>query len=557
MNSTGIQEPRASGPSAAQIALGLALVVPAVFIGFVAQALPALKTIAMSLTKTSFLGGASFIGMRNFSELAGPGGIAPAFGYSFVQGLLRSLCCVVPCLLIGWGAAGLPKLLRKILRCGSMLPLGMAAPALAGMAWATLANPVFGVLGRVISGADPAQAIPIARIMDLLSWFGLSLGLCTSLAMSAAAGRDEGSGKDRLLPRFVLLGLVLSLAACALAPQAIEDHLAFPLTGFDPQGITPAMAAYRQGFMMMKMGSAAATSTLVLLQAGLFGILACLVLVLGRFRLSLGRAEKAASAGRARPATIAAFAACALGLVLVILPVALLGGSAGQSMSIPRFLGALNAGPALFYTVFPALTTVLFIQLPFAFLAALGIGALRPLGKHSELILFLFAPFLFVAFAPLSFQHFLDARSLRALDGMLFRIIPHMSCVPMIFVLTLFFKGQRPLYDSCADKGFSSFARSFILPSLPLAGLLGLLSFGYLCGENLTAMVILQNQRTFTFGLNLMRLSGSYAAGNQATGIAFLSWMGAALAFLAFLPFQAFYLDKLELGSGKDAVAAE
>ena len=45
---------------------------------------------------------------------------------------------------------------------------------------------------------------------------------------------------------------------------------------------------------------------------------------------------------------------------------------------------------------------MLCIQLPIAYLGALGIGALRPLGRYSEWLLLPFSPWLFITALPLS-----------------------------------------------------------------------------------------------------------------------------------------------------------
>jgi hypothetical protein len=120
---------------------------------------------------------------------------------------------------------------------------------------------------------------------------------------------------------------------------------------------------------------------------------------------------------------------------------------------LPPFLGALVAVGA-------------------AFLGALGIGGLRPLGRHSEWLLLPFAPWLFVGMLPLSYAY-LQAVNGIGLSGTFLGLVPPMLLsVPALVLLTLFFRGQSEVWLRRPVHTAGSFLRSVVLPALPLAGLL-------------------------------------------------------------------------------------
>ena len=59
-------------------------------------------------------------------------------------------------------------------------------------------------------------------------------------------------------------------------------------------------------------------------------------------------------------------------------------------------------------TLVPPAMSIFLLQLPIAYLGALGIGALRPLGRWSEWLLLPFAPWLFITALPLGIRSWLS-----------------------------------------------------------------------------------------------------------------------------------------------------
>lgn len=100
-----------------------------------------------------------------------------------------------------------------------------------------------------------------------------------------------------------------------------------------------------------------------------------------------------------------------------------------------------------------------------AYAAALGIGALRPLGKGSEWLLLPFAPWLLAGSGTLAFSQWSLARDLDLIGTFAALIPPVLVSVPALVVLTLLCRGL-------AQRATTGFARGVLLPSLPMAGVL-------------------------------------------------------------------------------------
>ena len=251
------------------------------------------------------------------------------------------------------------------------------------------------------------------------------------------------------------------------------------------------------------------------------------------------------------------FGAWAVGLVPF-------GWLAPQAAGAPRFdqlLTPLSAGRVLLNTFLPPLITAV-VQLLVAYLAALGIGALQPLGRRSEWLLLLFSPWLFVTILPLSIAGFLAGLNAGRLDTFFALISPVLFSVPALFILTLFFKGQAPSWRAASGDGESSGAGAFfnhlILPSLPLVGVLLLFSLFAGWQKVYWPLVSTFRPENRTLGFVLYGQQYMFPSGIDRTAAMitrfFLPTM--FLFFLAFAAFQ-FFLDRLVLTTGDRERPAE
>jgi ABC-type glycerol-3-phosphate transport system permease component len=183
----------------------------------------------------------------------------------------------------------------------------------------------------------------------------------------------------------------------------------------------------------------------------------------------------------------------------------------------------------------------------------LGIGAFRPLGRRSEWLLLLFSPWLFVGTIVLSLALSISARQAGTLNTLMGLAPPTLLNVPMLFILTLFFKGQAPRWEAAQVEGqtvSNAFFRQLIVPSLPLAALLAGVAIFWGLQELLWPLIVASTPNRMTMMTALLRLSmetGIQGIPVVAAAIGLLWLPLAILSFLFFGVFQIFYLDRLSI----------
>jgi len=215
----------------------------------------------------------------------------------------------------------------------------------------------------------------------------------------------------------------------------------------------------------------------------------------------------------------------------------------GQAMPMARLL--VN-------TFLPLLPVVLLVQLPLAYLGALGIGGLRPLGKWSEWLLLPFSPWLFVTTIPLSIVGYDNLRAANLLNTFVALTPPLWFSVPMFFILTLFFKGQEWKWRAARTEGQPAgmiFFRILILPSLPLTVLLAIVALFIGAQDLWWSLLVAGRAEYYTVSMALAALRNQFASSWSvvAAGIASIALPTFVFTFLVFGVFQIFYLDRLAL----------
>ena len=106
------------------------------------------------------------------------------------------------------------------------------------------------------------------------------------------------------------------------------------------------------------------------------------------------------------------------------------------------------------------------LVVPATYLAALGVGGLRPFGRHSEWILLPFFPFFFISIATLWSPFYFSFFKFHLLGNPVIQLYPLLTNVPFLIFLTLFFKGQTEQWMNTTPR--VSYFRSVIVPSLPV-----------------------------------------------------------------------------------------
>lgn len=207
-------------------------------------------------------------------------------------------------------------------------------------------------------------------------------------------------------------------------------------------------------------------------------------------------------------------------------------------------------------TVLPVAVSVFLIQLPIAWLGALGIGALRPLGRYSEWLLLPFSPWLFITALPLgvaNYERLVAAGLINSFAGL---IPPPTLTVPLLFILTLGFRGGAGDWSAARAGGVQgdSFARLVLLPSLPLTALLGIAALLLGVRELFWPTIVANDAQWRTIPTVLAQLGGRFATDPPLLAAAIWRF-GLPLFVVAFFllaVFQIAYLDRLALVTGPD-----
>jgi hypothetical protein len=114
-----------------------------------------------------------------------------------------------------------------------------------------------------------------------------------------------------------------------------------------------------------------------------------------------------------------------------------------------------------------------------ALLGGIGIGAFRPLGAYSELLLLIFAPWLFVGTGPLALAGYERARDMKQLNTFAGLIPPTWLSIPALVVFALLFRGLSQQWRA-AGGGYQRLGGMVALPALPALG--GVLLLVWLAG---------------------------------------------------------------------------
>jgi hypothetical protein len=219
-----------------------------------------------------------------------------------------------------------------------------------------------------------------------------------------------------------------------------------------------------------------------------------------------------------------------------------------------RLLGEISVGRILVNTFIPPFVTAV-VQLLSAYLAALSIGVLQPLGKRSEWLLLLFSPWLFITLLPLSLVNVMAAQEAGTLNTFAALISPILFNVPALFILTIFFMGQVPHWRRASTDHeslkSSVFFRHFVLPSLPLVGVLLLFLLFIGSQDFFWPLVVGAQRENFPLSVALVHLIQSFPVSRNGLAAAITLFIVpiSFFFFVALILFQVLYLDRLVLYS--------
>lgn len=414
----------------------MVVVVPAVLVLLVQLAIPSLQTLALGVV--------------------GPLGDGGRFGGPQGGAALRLAARDLP-VALGSGLTMIvaPWLISIVLGAG----LALAARGPRGLA----------IAGRAVTGLLVASYAPVVvavsillagrgRSTDSLPWL-LSAAVLTPVltgvhAAIVAAILRRGGRTGRTL---VVAGMISATTAIAVGLQGFVVPY---LSGFRPGRSSAALLGYFYAFSRYQLTVAGLIFTVVLVVCGGLGIVAVVLLVSSRTRLSLTgpRETTAGSVGAGIAGLVVGVLAIAAAIATFVPYLAAAGGAAptsdqGQVTSSLLRMWGLSLPTAL-------------VQLVVTGAAAIGIGWLRPFGPNSRRLLLIFAPWLLVAPVTLSAVRFDTMRTLGMLDTPVALLPATLVSVPALVVLTLLADGLRDQRDAGMP------LRTVVAPAVGIAALL-------------------------------------------------------------------------------------
>jgi hypothetical protein len=378
-------------------------------------------------------------------------------GFTAAIGVIRVVAALAAAL-FGISVAFLGPVGRNFFRTVFSVPVLLFAPVSFGFS--------FMLLG--FGSAQPQHEILTLLAEALLSF---STFVLVALWLFPATRGSAAENRTKVRTRLVLV-VFLALAAFASGLQGF----AVSSTVNSLAGVNAAQSlAVRTMNLSDQLDerTRAQIDVILLVLLALLGLTASIVLVATNFRLDLHRIVSGTKSAGWWVSLVLGFwvfvvvaattATFFIGFVVYSSKLASLG-LLPQSDSGPNGFGPLIS--SLGNMVLPVLAWLCFSTL-ITYLAAFGIGALRPLGRYSEWLLLPFFPYLFVSVVTLSPVFLETLINLKLFGTQVALTYPLLIFVPQLIFLTLFFKGQ--VYSRAQANPRPAFARAILLPSIPVA----------------------------------------------------------------------------------------
>ena len=552
--------------SAGRTALGLVLLLPALLCCISQLLVPTVNTLLVSFQEINLFGSEKeWVGLENYASLSGNENFWRAAGFTLATLAVRLFALAIVPLLLAWAASQFRRPLRLGLRILFTLPVVFFVPVAIAITWLMVLNPVNGLFSFERSWlASPASARSLLLFIDALYLSGLASGLGLLVFMPLwrrPADTPPPTFREVWKPMLATWAVgMLAVSALTLSTFTLSSVL----TNGGPAGSTNTLGTlfYQLAFRNFDMGPAASIASLILLITLLLGIVAGMIVILSRLRLDfvsrepkLEETDPAVNTKRSQPLAAALFVLLTLGVCTFgALPFGWLLPQAFGGEGPGTLLEQISPGQVFINSLVPPLVTAT-LQVLTAYLAALSIGALQPLGKRSGWLLLLFSPWLFIHVLPLSLVKVLAAQQAGMLDSFWGSLSPILLSVPALFILTIFFaaRGSHMPRETQAGEAQSApgFFEQFILPSLPLAGVLWLLLVFSNGQDVFWPLLVSASPERYTFHITLLQLLRTFGGTQDllAAAITFFILPVSVFFFLCLVPFQLGYLDRLRLYS--------
>ncbi|MEV5888784.1 hypothetical protein [Nonomuraea fuscirosea] len=606
--------------------LGWLLAVPALLGALITLVLPTVQTLWLSFQSGGVMRESAYAGTANYADLLGDGAFWRALSFTLSLTLLPLLVAVVvaPLLALALDRAGAwPRRAGRVVL--SLAVVTFSPVAVAG-AWTSGLMPESSGLAALAQGLrEPDSAPWTLRLIVAAGTFGIVCALAVLAYLPALRG---GSA----VPATLAVVALVALATVATGVQTFS--IGMVLTRGGPQHATETLAGlqYDYAFRMARFGPGAAVAALSGVILGVLGIVATLIAVLSRLRITLtprlkpaqgapalkgeavphdpfgtpgvpgphggpvphgeaapyggaqarhgvpggAQAPQGVPASHGSPAapgeTSGADAGSPAG------PGGAYGAAVGRRTAGPGWVAAGAVALLIFAAAWvllsrpwidgvlatpsapastlrthvntwvPALAGAL-VSVGVAYLAALGIGGLRPLGRGSEWLLLAFAPWLFVGPGPLGVANWQNARNLGLIDSFPALVPPLLVSVPALLVLTLLCKGL-------SERSGGDFFGGVLLPSLPMAGILAGAVTLVNAHDLSWPLLVAQQTDLYTTPVSQVSRLGSFAGGTPDIGAA-TPLLGVIVALAVLVAAQLLYLDRLAVTTNSSPVRTD
>ena len=533
--------------------------------------LPTLETFGASMsTRRSFLDTAASPSLESYKQVLSDKSFIAAFNTTVSLATSRVLAVAIIPLLLAIGANLFGRGLRIPMRLLFTLPLVLFAPVSTAIIWRLAFYPQVGLFAQLVGEGglqNPATAAATLQVADGITAFGLACGIglvVYGIAMRGA-GRLTVGGRTIARP-LVVTWLVTVLATAAYALQSFTLSYITTAGGPGRSTTTLALLQFQQSFLNMAFNRGAVISMVILLLVMLLGTITGIIIIASGVRLVTIAPKTPPVVGTNRVLAGGCLLPVLLGSLIIVgiglLPTIWAGLASFKSNSevlaidggllpsSPTFAAynqlseLLDSGTIQTNTIVPALFAVL-IYVPCAYTAALAIGGLRPLGRRSEWLLLPFMPWLFVGVTALGATAYQARANAGMLNSLLGLVTPIVCSVPILVILTLFFKGQ----EERRQVSSSNFWRTMILPSLPLTGLLAAIAL--LCELHAFEwpLLVASSPEHDPVSVALANLASQDLAGIPVltAAIVLFGLPVFTIFFVVLATFQIFYVDRLAL----------
>jgi ABC-type sugar transport system permease subunit len=514
-------------PLATARVVGWLLLLPAAVLAVLTLVVPTVRTVVASFhAETLGVGGGSkSVGFDNYDAIFGAGRFWQSLSFALSLVTLPMIVAVVVAPLLAAALEWAGAWARWTARIVLSLTIVVFSPVALAIAWQRDLR------------SDPVRIADIDLVGGTMrsSVAMMTFGVVCAIGLMIFLPVFRG-GRPAWPALFTIAGLAV-LGMVAVGLQLFTAP--YVMTAFGPANVTttPVGLMFVSTFMQMRLGMGAAVATVLLVILAVLGVGAVLVLILTRLRVSLRPMDRAASNN---PGAIVLGALVLAALVAAVVLTALPWFSAlsGPDPHTASGAQARTWGPALFGA---------FVSVGAGYLAALGISGLRPLGRHSEWLLMPFAPWLFVGVAPLSIDFFTSLQEDGGLDttsALNPRIL--VSVVSMV-ILAVLCRGQSQQWQRQVAEGApvgAAFTRTVLVPTLPLAGLLFVVTLFFTAQDLLWPLLVAASPEHETVGVGLARANSTFTGVDFSVASA-TPLLAIVLGALALIAVQLFHVDRL------------